>query len=250
MTTRTNAIAAVMMASAVLLAVPAAAMDGEILIDQAKVNAGGITPGDAPGFPATLGRSGHYKLTGNLVVPGGKNGIEVTQRDVAIDLNGFTIRSKSPNVIDNAIQALNVSGLKVVNGTITGFAAAIYNLQGQFADVENMRLVGNADGYIGEGQARIRNSTIARGGNGIDCAEDCLIEQNVIAGNAGIGIRVSAGAVVLGNVIAANGSYGLRSDFAKTGYGNNVLFDNNGFGAQVGGAPIQLHPNVCLPACP
>jgi hypothetical protein len=64
----------------------AAAVDGEILIDQARVNAGGITPDDAPGFPATLSRPGRYKLTGNLNVPADLNGIEVTQHNVTIAL--------------------------------------------------------------------------------------------------------------------------------------------------------------------
>ena len=96
MTTRSNAIAAAIATCAVLFATPAAAVDGEILIDQAKVNAGGITPGDEPGFPATLRRSGRYKLTGNLAVPAGKNGIEVTQHEITIDLNGFTISSNPP----------------------------------------------------------------------------------------------------------------------------------------------------------
>jgi hypothetical protein len=78
------------------LAAPAAAVDGEVLINQAEVNAGGIGPGDGAGFPATLSRSGRYKLTGNLKVPAGKNGIVVTAHDVTIDLNGFTITSAPP----------------------------------------------------------------------------------------------------------------------------------------------------------
>jgi hypothetical protein len=57
-----TSLAAAFVASAVLLATPAAAVDGEVLINQAAVNAGGITPGDDPGFPATLSRRGKYKL--------------------------------------------------------------------------------------------------------------------------------------------------------------------------------------------
>src|SRR5262245_45169596 len=56
----------VLAAAASVFAAPASALDGEVLIDQAKVNAGGITPGDEPGFPVTLSRRGKYKLTGNL----------------------------------------------------------------------------------------------------------------------------------------------------------------------------------------
>src|SRR6188472_3738099 len=88
-----RSLAAVFVASAVLLATPAGAIDGEVLIDQAAVDAGGITPGDDPGFPATISRRGKYKLTGDLAVPAGANGIEVRARDVTLDLNGFAIRS-------------------------------------------------------------------------------------------------------------------------------------------------------------
>jgi hypothetical protein len=39
-----------------------------VLINQAAAKAGGITPGDDPGFPATLSLPGRHKLTGNLKV--------------------------------------------------------------------------------------------------------------------------------------------------------------------------------------
>src|SRR5687768_8687838 len=52
----------------------ASAIDGEVLIDQTKAQAGGVTPGDDPGFPVTISKSGVYKLSGNLVVPADTNG--------------------------------------------------------------------------------------------------------------------------------------------------------------------------------
>ena len=44
------------------------AQDAVVLIDQTRVMAGNITPGDAPGFPATISRSGSYRLASNLVI--------------------------------------------------------------------------------------------------------------------------------------------------------------------------------------
>jgi hypothetical protein len=44
-------------ALALLPAAPAFAQ-GEIIITQAKANAGGVTPGDNAGFPVTLSRPG------------------------------------------------------------------------------------------------------------------------------------------------------------------------------------------------
>src|SRR5262245_38474761 len=85
-----------------ILATPALAVDGVIEINQVAVFAGGITPGDTPGFPATLSQPGSYRLTGNLDVTKMQNGnpqpssenitaILVTADDVQIDLNGFAI---------------------------------------------------------------------------------------------------------------------------------------------------------------
>src|SRR3954467_4472230 len=112
MTMRTKAMSIGLASLAVMLAaIPAAAADGEILINQAKVNAGGITPGDTAGFPAILSRAGHYKLNGNLIVPAQKNAIEVTAPDVTIDLNGFTIRSNPPGAASSGIAALVGGGL-------------------------------------------------------------------------------------------------------------------------------------------
>jgi hypothetical protein len=249
---RTRAMAAALAACALLATVAGQAADGEILIDQARVNAGGITPGDAPGFPATLSRPGRYKLAGNLRVPAGQDGIKVTRDNVTIDLNGFTISSNPPGEAFNGVYAgAPINGLRVVSGTITGFGIAIFNDGGLFAVVEHMRLVSNGFGFIGGSDDRVRNSTIAsNNASGVTCT-GCVIEGSVIADN-GFGVTFSfAGGLALGNVIVGNGGAGLRSSFQgpMAGYGDNILFGNNGGGAQVSGKAFQLHPNVCEPAC-
>ena len=71
------AVAAFVSIALLVTVVDARAADGEVLINQAKVNAGGITPGDTAGFPATLSRPGRYKLSGNLTVPAGNIGFRV-----------------------------------------------------------------------------------------------------------------------------------------------------------------------------
>src|SRR5438046_155584 len=68
------------------------AVDGVVLIDQNRALAGGVTPGDAPGFPVTLSVAGSYRLSGNLTVPDeNTNAIVVSADNVTIDLNGFSI---------------------------------------------------------------------------------------------------------------------------------------------------------------
>jgi hypothetical protein len=73
------------------LALQAQAVDGVILIDQAKSLAGGVTPGDEPGFPVTISQPGSYRLAGNLRVPEGVRGVVIGARHVTLDLNGFTL---------------------------------------------------------------------------------------------------------------------------------------------------------------
>src|SRR5712692_4005736 len=68
------------------------AVDGVVLIDQNRALAGGVTPGDAPGFPVTISVPGSYRLSGNLTVPDANTtAIQVTADNVTLDLNGFSI---------------------------------------------------------------------------------------------------------------------------------------------------------------
>jgi hypothetical protein len=67
-------------------------VDGQIAITQARAMAGGVTPGDAPGFPVTISQPGSYVLSGILTVPNaGTDGIVIAASHVTIDLNGFAI---------------------------------------------------------------------------------------------------------------------------------------------------------------
>ena len=59
---------------------------------------------------------------------------------------------------------------------------------------------------------------------------------------------MGAGSVALANVIQF--AAGALVNNPSGGYGNNMLFGNNGGNTQVFGGAVQLHPNVCQPACP
>ncbi len=68
------------------------ATDGVVEINQTCAVNTGCLPGDAAGFPVTIGESGSYRLTGDLVVPtAGTTAIDVTTSDVTIDFNGFGV---------------------------------------------------------------------------------------------------------------------------------------------------------------
>jgi len=113
----------------VLSATSAFAIDGQILINQATVMAAG-------GFPFKIDQSGSYKLSGNLVVPDGSNGIAVSVANVTIDLNGFSIQTVTTSITSGITAVPNhnaggvtvandVSGITIRNGTIKGFFFAV-----------------------------------------------------------------------------------------------------------------------------
>ncbi len=99
------------------------AIDGQVLINQSTVIAGG-------GFPYKITQPGSYKLTGNLVVVGPTNAIEISASNVTLDLNGFMISGPGQVcfscattwgvTVTTAQQAVTVR-----NGTIFGFGGQI-----------------------------------------------------------------------------------------------------------------------------
>src|SRR5437868_1328427 len=98
------------------------AVDGVKLIDMAAAAAGGVTPGDEPGFPVTISRRGSYRLASDLNVPPNTTAIEITIADVTLDLNGFVIRVLRGRVVPTTGYGVfaDPGSVTVMNGTITG----------------------------------------------------------------------------------------------------------------------------------
>ena len=117
----------------VLLLAPLAlnirAVDGVVLIDQNRALAGNVTPGDAAGFPVTISQAGSYRLSGNLTVPSGQSGIEISASNVTIDLNGFNITTPVQSQVSPArgifFTGSGPSSITVRNGKIEGFVGPI-----------------------------------------------------------------------------------------------------------------------------
>ena len=220
---------------------------GPILLTQAKALAGGITPGDAPGFPITLSKSGSYVFKSNLLPPAGVNGIEVTVPYVTIDFGGFLLHGGNAASIGITTTG---NALTVKNGTIAHFKFNGIVASAFYATIEHMRVVENGNEGINLGDyASVVGSTIsANGSHGIDCGYYCHIEGNVLSSNHNRGVHVVSG-TILGNTIQNNTSQGILTD-SNTGYGNNTLVGNNSGGDQIAGFLIRLQPNACNPACP
>jgi hypothetical protein len=246
--------AVVFAAITVSLAIPAFAIDGEILITHAKAMAGGVTPGDAAGYPISISVPGKYKLAGNLPVPAGTNGIEINVPEVTIDFNGF--RMHGSYFANYGIVSPNRS-TTIRNGTIIGFKFNGITATGNSLMVQDMRIVENGGAGVAADSvpyARFLNNTIAaNSGNGILCGYACHVEGNDVSDMQYHGVYIRSG-TVLGNTIIGNGKYSAgyygiynSGGGSDVGFGNNTLINNNG--GQVSGPLIPLHPNSCSPAC-
>jgi hypothetical protein len=243
-------IAAALTAGCLLVsAAPAVAVDGEILITQAKALQGSITPNDTAGFPITISRAGVYKLAGNLTPPENKAGFQVTAANVTIDFDGFQLLGGG---VANRGVVGSQSGLTLLDGTIEAFrleGVLSTSTQSLYWTLTNMRIVRNAgDGFNTNSDfARVEKSTLANnGGQGIQCENGCHVEGSIIAQNGADGINIANG-TVLGNTIVANEGFGIHS-FGGTGFGNNTLRLNNSNGAQTADV-IAMQPNFCAPSC-
>jgi hypothetical protein len=228
----------------------ASALDGEVLIDQRKAGTGGITPGDAPGFPITISRGGKYKLTSNLNVTAGKNAFNITGHNVTLDLNGFRIVGGQ-----FGINAVAVDGLTVMNGTIVNFSSDGIRARG-FAIIQDVQITNNGGmGVKLNNNGRVLGSTIS-GNNGVNiyCVSRCLIASNVVSDSkteSGIGLFTNAGGhLVLGNVISNNTVFAIYAE-GTTGFANNTVTGNGTFNnSSIIGPVSGMHPNYCDPACP
>ena len=193
------------------LAGPAGAVDGTIEINQAKVLANGGS------FPYQINASGSYRLTSNLTVSSGTDGIDLNSNHVTIDLNGFSIVGVGSGSGISAVDSVTVE-----QGTVTGFSLGL-NL-GNNAIVKSVHADANSNGIqtginsVVEGCAAIGN-----GLNGIVVGGGTVISGNTANSNK-IGISCSGqGCLVSGNTVLSNSLVPMNFADATSGYGGNVL---------------------------
>ena len=230
-------------------------------IDQAKALAGGITAGDAPGFPVTLSATGSYKLTSNLVVPGNTNGIVITAPNVTLDLNGYSVSGPVNCVLSGGqlvcagpiaggfrgiSTTANVEGTTIRNGHVRGFAESGINITAGI--VEDVQAESNHGfGIVAGGtephlSARISGVRVRTNHSAGILSRHGLIER-AIASNNGTGIaacRVS----VIDSVVDSNLSTGLEAlaGCPPPALKGTVLQDNGG--SSISGAARSLGGNL------
>lgn len=248
----------------VLLAGPPAAhaVDGQILINQAKALSGGVTPGDAAGFPVTISQPGSYRLSGNLVVPNSDTtAVEIMASHVTLDLNGFAILGPTdcagganPCAGAGAGHGISASAgplfnITIRNGTIQGMGDIGIVLAGDSHLVEyvHARSNGTHGIFVGPssdlGPSIVRHCTAQRNGSvGIFMNEIGTVSHSVANSNGTQGINLNGGGLASYNVVTRNGNFGLFLG-SRSSYIGNVLLDN-ALGA-VGAGGVNMGQNLC-----
>jgi hypothetical protein len=199
-----------------LLALAATAQAQVVNISQAKALAGGVTPGDAPGFPVTISQPGSYKLTGNLTVTDpAVADIHITSPHVTLDLggflvkgpnqcsgNGFTLICTSENYAgqrgDGVLVSLAIGehGARVHlgNGSIAGFYGSGVTggtTGGRPLDVSRVRVSGNGLHGITNASGVTESSISRNRVDGLVFVTTAI--GNTVVGNRSCGIHLSRG---------------------------------------------------------
>ncbi len=227
-----------------LLPVCAFAEDGQVLINQSTVIAAG-------GFPYKITQPGSYKLTGNLAVPAGVDGIDITADNVTLDLNGFTISQSQQKGINTGSSGISSMGSSttIKNGSVTGFTVSdlpnivsvgIY-LMGNGSVVNDMHADKNLYGiYTNDGIITrcTANYNIDSGFTIFGTA----ISDSTAKGNGLDGMDIF-GSTAIHNVIISNGSFGLEA--TNSVLGSNVIQGNKSGDIFYFGSSISQNNNIC-----
>ncbi|HVN84179.1 MAG TPA: right-handed parallel beta-helix repeat-containing protein [Candidatus Binatia bacterium] len=264
------------MLAACLLELSAArvwATDGVVQINQTRALAGGVTPGDAAGFPVTISQPGSYRLVGNLTVPDANTtAIQITggAGNVTIDLNGFSINGVTvctgepnacglgwcgltcaPTGTGNGIRSVGLgpnNSVTILNGTVAGMGSDGISLgDNPSVRIENVQAQRNGGSGIyinGYAPSCLVSHCIAthNNGNGIGSGSACVISLNSVGSNNADGIWAGGAGTVVSNTSSRNSQNGITVDgIPSATVSDNMAVDNVGIGiaVNVGSAVIR-----------
>ncbi len=228
---------------ALLCAFDARAVDGVVEINQSKALAGGVTPGDAPGFPVEIFARGSYRLSSNLDLSGASvdtDAIVVLAAPATLDLNGFEVAG--PSICTGSGAGLECSArgsgngvrgtvddVAVRNGVVRNFAGAGIALSGRGARIQDVAVVHNVgDGVaVGAGASLYRCIARENGDDGIQAGAGAVASESVVQGNFGAGMELDGGgAVVLHATAFDNGADGIGAFNGGSVIAESAAFDN------------------------
>lgn len=192
---------------------------GQVNIDTAAAMAGGITPGDAPGFPVTLSVPGSYRVTSNLTTTllAPSTLIDITGTNVSLDLNGFTVGGPYACAATGA--------LSTGNTCTTGSDPPLIYVQGRAARIHG----GFVDGGGGFGIQSYFGMTDISGGP--------TIEDVIVSNHRGRGIQLSTSGNTVRNVSATSNQDGVFAGSEAIVEGVRAS-RNNGYGLRLGNRSV------------
>jgi hypothetical protein len=209
-----NSTLAVFAIAAAAFSIPAGAVDGTTLINQASVMAAG-------GFPYQINTPGSYRLSSNLVVQNSL-AIAVNAAYVTLDLNGFSISCTSCTGLHEGVYSggLNTT---IMNGTISGFQGA-----------------SSAGLYFALPGARVDHVTATSNFVGISSnsflqyAGDLTVLYSNVSKNLGDGID-AVSLSILGSTVGGNGNFGITAIGGFVNITSSTFIGNGGGGIYLGG---------------
>ena len=225
-----------------------AQIDGIVLINQAAAEAGGVTPGDAPGFPVTISLPGSYRLAGNLSISDPNlTAIQIITDNVSLDLNGHTIRGPADSCLERLRPiwcSQDTSGVGVLAGSDQELQAGVSVFNGI------IRSMGRYGVRLGQWARVDRLMVTGNRYTGVFVATGSLVSNSQILKNGEHGIVCDAGCVLLGNTVFDNKAIGIGG--ARIVWGHNYVADNqrqvrvrNGLVSSGGNACRGNHPLDC-----
>lgn len=174
-------------------------------------------------FPLTISQPGSYKLTQNLVVPGGTHGIVITASDVTLDLNGFTVSGNtscgggytamyctgSPDSVGIEAGAANMVSIR--NGQVSHFGIGVRLGFGGVVDDLRIGTISSIGLVVGTGSTARNLNVFYVKGVGITASASLL--QNVSVAYAVQAVEALDGLIIgstFTNVVTGihDGSYG------------------------------------------
>lgn len=242
----------------------ALAVDGQVAITQARAMAGGVTPGDAPGFPVSINLPGSYVLSTGLTVPDADTtAILINASHVTVDLNGFAILGptdcsggQTPCANEGFGRGIVTSEVRfnitIRGGTIQGMGSEGILLVGDSHRVEYMhvRSNGRAGVYVvsseDKGGSVVQHNTVQRNGERGIAVSNGIVADNTVSANSTFGIALFDGGIVRQNFVNRH-TIGLVLG-TNAIYVGNAMNDNQ---IQVAGLGHNGGQNLCgAVACP
>jgi hypothetical protein len=233
----------------------ALASDGVVEINAAQVLVGGITPGDAAGYPVQITRPGSYRLTGSLDVsalPGAANvtAISIESSDVDLDLAGFAVIGPAacggfpfacaPSGSGSGVRSLVEDRTAVHDGSIRGFGRVGILLQSD-SRITGVTVSNCAQGGINAGTGSLISDNVVslNGGPGIQLVSG-VVRNNSVRGSVFFGIYVSSNATVVNNTVIQTQSSGANPGVAISAGDTCTVIGNTVTGNQ--GLGLSLSP--------